>query len=343
MMLETFRADRGAVLPAQGWTPDSPMAKAFERRLSQAEASGYFGMANVLATLGAAGIAMALSLRAAAYARTSPVAKPTPSSLAVWAVIASAVVLVYYAGAKGGFAAAGLGVASCLWWASCWPPRAGAFGPGGRPAAGIGRGACAAARRGSGVGGQAVRRTLHPVPLVLHAGIGTDHRGPPAAGRGCCGFQGRVPPCEEPAVTGGSYEPAQRAARHHRLDGTDGRGAGAPLDVLGVVGRGGKLLGRSSDMPETVPTWHHLRLHAGVLILSLVAVATIGVIAAGAGDRHAGDRAGAHRGAGARGVGCRRRLACAAKHAARPDAAREACALAAAAVTAAHAPTARSN
>ncbi|HEX2838001.1 MAG TPA: O-antigen ligase family protein [Phycisphaerales bacterium] len=112
--LETFRATREQFFRAQGWTPDSPMAKAFERRLSQAEASGYFGMANVLATLGAAGVAMALSLRAATYARSSRVAKPTPSTLAVWAVIASAVVLVYYAGAKGGFAAAGLGVAAAF-------------------------------------------------------------------------------------------------------------------------------------------------------------------------------------------------------------------------------------
>lgn len=112
--LETFRATREQFFRAQGWTPESPMAKAFERRLSQAEASGYFGMANVLATLGAAGLAIALSLRAATNAGTSPVAKRMPSTLTVWAVIASAVALVYYAGAKGGFAAAGLGLAAAF-------------------------------------------------------------------------------------------------------------------------------------------------------------------------------------------------------------------------------------
>lgn len=112
--LETFRATREQFFRAQGWTPDSPMAKAFERRLSQADASGYFGMANVLATLGAAGVVIALSLRTAMVARSSTVAKPMPSSLVRWVLLASAMVLVYYAGAKGGFAAAGLGIAAAL-------------------------------------------------------------------------------------------------------------------------------------------------------------------------------------------------------------------------------------
>lgn len=51
--IENYFNTRGQFLEAQGWLPDSPMALAYERRLFQAEASGWFGLSNVLATLAA--------------------------------------------------------------------------------------------------------------------------------------------------------------------------------------------------------------------------------------------------------------------------------------------------
>lgn len=53
LTVERFRANREAFLAARGWTPDSPMARSFERRLSQADATGWFGLANVYASFAA--------------------------------------------------------------------------------------------------------------------------------------------------------------------------------------------------------------------------------------------------------------------------------------------------
>lgn len=57
--LENFRDNKDRVLAAHGWSPGSPMALGFERRLSQPEASGWFGLSNVYSTF-AAGTAVAL-------------------------------------------------------------------------------------------------------------------------------------------------------------------------------------------------------------------------------------------------------------------------------------------
>ncbi|MFO0831324.1 MAG: O-antigen ligase family protein [Phycisphaerales bacterium] len=111
--LETFQATREQFFRSQGWTPDSPMAKAFERRLGQAEASGYFGMANALATLGAAGFAAALGLGAGLRCTPDGCRKPSAGMLAgQYAPGACATIIVYYCGAKGGYAAWALGAAA---------------------------------------------------------------------------------------------------------------------------------------------------------------------------------------------------------------------------------------
>lgn len=47
----SYLAHKAEFLEAQGWLADSPMALAYERRLLQAEPSGWFGLANVFATL----------------------------------------------------------------------------------------------------------------------------------------------------------------------------------------------------------------------------------------------------------------------------------------------------
>ncbi len=53
----SYLANREAMLHAKGWSPDSPLARAYERRLLQREATGWFGLANVYATPAAAGAA----------------------------------------------------------------------------------------------------------------------------------------------------------------------------------------------------------------------------------------------------------------------------------------------
>ncbi|MCW5767176.1 MAG: O-antigen ligase family protein [Phycisphaeraceae bacterium] len=49
-----YRANPSSFLDARGWTPGSAMARNYERRLMQPEATGWFGMANVHATFAAA-------------------------------------------------------------------------------------------------------------------------------------------------------------------------------------------------------------------------------------------------------------------------------------------------
>ncbi|HQR39835.1 MAG TPA: hypothetical protein PLF26_15715, partial [Blastocatellia bacterium] len=52
--VENFKRNRDAILAAQGWPPDSAMARGYERRLMQAEATGWFGLSNVYASFAAA-------------------------------------------------------------------------------------------------------------------------------------------------------------------------------------------------------------------------------------------------------------------------------------------------
>lgn len=123
--VDAFMRDRESILAQNGWSPDSSMAKAYERRLKQAEATGWFGFANVYASFAAAGVAVFSVLAARAWltwrsAREEEEGEPGRWPLilsgAGFAVSAAALAM---AGAKGGFAAAlvGLAVAFTLEWA----------------------------------------------------------------------------------------------------------------------------------------------------------------------------------------------------------------------------------
>lgn len=50
-LVEDFRQRRDEILAGHGWTPDSAMARAYERRLAQPDASAWFAMSNVYASL----------------------------------------------------------------------------------------------------------------------------------------------------------------------------------------------------------------------------------------------------------------------------------------------------
>ncbi|MDP1660558.1 MAG: O-antigen ligase family protein, partial [Phycisphaerales bacterium] len=123
--VEAFQRDREAILARNGWSPDSSMAKAYERRLMQTEATGWFGFANVYASFAAAGVAAFGVLAAGAWltwrsARADEEGEPGrwPFVLSGAGFVLSAAALAM-AGAKGGFAAVllGVGVALALEWA----------------------------------------------------------------------------------------------------------------------------------------------------------------------------------------------------------------------------------
>ncbi|MFN7317119.1 MAG: O-antigen ligase family protein [Phycisphaerae bacterium] len=110
--MATFNANKQSYFAAQGWSPDSPMARAFTRRISQAEATGWFGMANVAATLFAACGVLLAGLGVHAWkTRTSRDAAPGWMLGSVIGGCIACVVGVVLAGAKGGYAALALGIA----------------------------------------------------------------------------------------------------------------------------------------------------------------------------------------------------------------------------------------
>lgn len=113
-----FTADKEAFLASHGWTADSPMARAYERRLMQAEGSGWFGMANVYAGVMAAMATAMVGLLLSRVWRREPygaeaTAKAVGAGWVSWVLLAGVLLAlagVYLAGAKGGYAVFALGL-----------------------------------------------------------------------------------------------------------------------------------------------------------------------------------------------------------------------------------------
>ena len=107
-----YEASKHAFLAASGWSEGSPMARAFERRLMQPEASGWFGLANVYASFAAVGAVALAGLAAIGWWASRParqlVADGIVGVVGLGAVAAAAAVVM--AGSKGGYAAALLGI-----------------------------------------------------------------------------------------------------------------------------------------------------------------------------------------------------------------------------------------
>ena len=96
-----YDANRESVLSAQGWSVGSPQALAYERRLRQREATGWFGFSNVYASFAASG---AVLLAGVALVRSGARRSPLPALAAV-----ALVALVMVSGSKGGIAAIAIG------------------------------------------------------------------------------------------------------------------------------------------------------------------------------------------------------------------------------------------
>jgi hypothetical protein len=112
-----FKTDPDRLLAAHGWPKDSPMAKAFERRLMQPEAIGWFGLANVYATFAAGMLVCGLGLF------TGSLREAPRRAFALGALTASAALALVLSMSKGGVIAAIAGGAAfaMLWWLSRTP------------------------------------------------------------------------------------------------------------------------------------------------------------------------------------------------------------------------------
>lgn len=112
-----FHADKNRILASHGWTPGSSMALAFERRLSQPEASGWFGLSNVYASLAAALTVFALAMCAEWWSVRAKLQRSQGTVLAIFGVAVCGVAALVFSQSKGGIIAAMGGACgvSVLW------------------------------------------------------------------------------------------------------------------------------------------------------------------------------------------------------------------------------------
>ena len=131
---QDFLRNKAQVLEAHGWSEGSPMALAYERRISQADPTGWFGLSNVYATVMAAGMTVCVGLGAIGLlglrGRIGLMGRGVVAALLVGAVVFGGGVWLSHS--KGGFAAAlmGMGLLAVGWALSRvrWRPSARALG-----------------------------------------------------------------------------------------------------------------------------------------------------------------------------------------------------------------------
>lgn len=116
LTVKAFNENKLKIFEAQGWLPDSPMARGYERRLMQPEATGWFGFSNVFASYAAALAALWAGVTLAVVKARAEVPK--------WYVVAAGLALlasvscVAMADGKGGWAVLIMGlmlVAAFAW------------------------------------------------------------------------------------------------------------------------------------------------------------------------------------------------------------------------------------
>lgn len=110
--VEDYVSDRAAYLAAHGWSEGSAQARAFERRLMHAEASAWFGLANVLAGVAAAGVAWFAGVLACRPWRSDAAGTRRGWACTAWLVLGLLLSAwcVHAAGSKGGYALSVLGL-----------------------------------------------------------------------------------------------------------------------------------------------------------------------------------------------------------------------------------------
>lgn len=126
--VSNYLSNKEAIIAAKGWTIDSPMARNFERRLMQNDATGWLGLSNVIATFGVAsvcvGVGMYLAMLGTATTRGNTAVTATPganertqrpaflSAFTIGAALCTltGTLVLVLAGSKGGYAACTFGL-----------------------------------------------------------------------------------------------------------------------------------------------------------------------------------------------------------------------------------------
>lgn len=111
-----FKANRERIFAAHGWTPGSASALGFERRALQPEATGWFGLSNVYASLAAAGVVAALGLLISRRLRSgnrdaaSAPGRSAWTTLGLLTLLAACAIALSLSRSKGGILAAAVGI-----------------------------------------------------------------------------------------------------------------------------------------------------------------------------------------------------------------------------------------
>ncbi len=120
-MIASFKQNSAVFFQSQGWEPGSTMARAYERRVMQTEAIGWFGLSNVFASVCAAAVPVTLASAFGAWRKRRETIASTDESGGGWGVIAgcgamagASVAGVVMAGGKGGVVAMALGVGAMV-------------------------------------------------------------------------------------------------------------------------------------------------------------------------------------------------------------------------------------
>ena len=108
--VDMFLSNKQAVFDAQGWSADSAMARSYERRIMQSEATGWFGISNILATFGACATVYFGTLVATALRNKSTRAEIHPLVIALMCSVATLALTQ----SKGGAVACGVGLFACV-------------------------------------------------------------------------------------------------------------------------------------------------------------------------------------------------------------------------------------
>jgi len=110
-VVERFEADPESILRAQGWAPGSTNAQLFERRLRQAEATGWFGFANAYGSMMAALVPGLLGVCIAGFASARRGERQSGEPGFVLLLALGALVGLALSGSKGAWGAGVVGVA----------------------------------------------------------------------------------------------------------------------------------------------------------------------------------------------------------------------------------------
>lgn len=113
LTVDEFERSRETILAARGWPPDSAMARGFERRLRQPEATGWFGLANVYATFAAGAFIVLCALAAVGWKASRQPRQEVSDGVAGIAAVGAlgAGAALWMAGSKAGFGVAIVGAA----------------------------------------------------------------------------------------------------------------------------------------------------------------------------------------------------------------------------------------